>query len=108
MYKITKIKEKKHQEEYDVWQSGHARVRLGVMTKFALLVIVGAVVIFSEFFLLLSRMHLSALHHCVLELFPISRNPPGNREYEFCKFRGSHRGSEKLQVFIMCKGLRLL
>ena len=59
-----------------MWQSGHARVRLGVMTKFALLVIVGAAVIFYEFFLLLSRMHLSALHHCVLELFPISRNPP--------------------------------
>ena len=38
-----------------MWQSGHARVRLGVMTKFALLVIVGATVIFSEFFLLLSR-----------------------------------------------------
>ena len=58
-----------------MWQSGHARVRLGVMTKFALLVIVGAAVIFSEFFLLLSRMHLSALHHCVLELSPFFETP---------------------------------
>ena len=46
------------------------------MTKFALLVIVDAAVIFSEFFLLLSRMHLSALHHCVFQLFPHFSKPP--------------------------------
>ena len=62
-----------------MWQSGHARVRLGVMTKFALLVIVGAAVLFSEFFLLLSRMHLSASHHSVLELSPFLETP-------LCKF----------------------
>ena len=52
-------------------QSDHVGVRSGVMTKFALLVIAGTAVIFSGFFLLLSRMHLGTLHHCILGPFLI-------------------------------------
>ena len=64
------------EEKGDVHRNGRARVGLGGLAVTALLVVVGAAVILYKFSLLLSRMHSSVLHHYVLELFPISSNPP--------------------------------